>query len=801
MRIAFFLDNRQIASRGSLTDPRRGNPGIGGTEFAFLAIVAQLAMEANVEPFLLLTAPQVIEGLPPACISVVPSLSEALTLAVDRSALAFVFRPGLADQSDWFALENSPIHLIAWLHNLGVHNQARYESLPRLWCWVMVSGAQLDYFRHSRLSAKAVVISNPVAVPTLCDNKRTLEQALYAKDLAYVGAITPFKAFDRLARQWPLIASACPETRLRVFGSANLYGGESAAPLSSYEEYCLTLLKRGGFADRVKFEGRCGLERFDALQTVAVGVVNPSGWDETFCLSAAEFSASGLPVVAPRRHALVQTVLDGKTGLLVNNDRQLAEACIELISDPKRAFAMGQSGRKFALTHFSVSSAANAWRDLFDELLRNSRPACPPPSTAWNHEQRFLRELWGKALFLHLVPSWPSLKSIIKASTHQIVPSTVGCLSAVVAFLVWFVIVFGKYGGNPTGLARIGDELPLSPFLSDLAPVRLEGKRGNDGQQFLSLALDPLQFNLGTSLALDNPVYRGKRLLYPLLAWTVGLGKPAWIVWTQSLLNISCVGFAAALVARWSQLHQRSPKWGFAVLALPGYWVSLSLSTADLLSTTLLLGVALTASEGQFMPHWMSLVGITLTRETGLLAWATSSLKSLRERQWRLFLLLLPVPLPLFLWSTYLKSRFPFVVDGYLAKLHFGPPFIGIVSKLFHSLQQLTTLPYKSYLLEGFFDIVCLFFLLFTLVLLMRGVLFGSGSRWLRYASAFYLLPALCTSSQILSRFPDYTRVWIDLSSLTLLLIVSSRSRSSLIWLLVATLISIGYVSGYFLYS
>ena len=44
-----------------------------------------------------------------------------------------------------------------------------------------------------------------------------------------------------------------------------------------------------------------------------------------------------------------------------------------------------------------------------------------------------------------------------------IAPAIVGLGAALVALLVWALVVFGKYGGNPSGLARIGDQLPLSP--------------------------------------------------------------------------------------------------------------------------------------------------------------------------------------------------------------------------------------------------------------------------------------------------------------------------------------------------
>ena len=125
-------------------------------------------------------------------------------------------------------------------------------------------------------------------------------------------------------------------------------------------------------------------------------------------------------------------------------------------------------------------------------------------------------------------------------------PAGVGLLSAVLALLLGLVIVFGKYGGNPTGLARIGDQLPLSPRLQGQELVVLRGKRGNDGQQFLTLALDPLQSDPGTSAALDNPIYRGKRLLYPLLAWLLGFGQPGLIPWTLSSINVACIGLAAA---------------------------------------------------------------------------------------------------------------------------------------------------------------------------------------------------------------------------------------------------------------
>ena len=162
MRLAFFLDNRGIAGHGPLPDPSNGNPGIGGTEYAFLAVV-RLLQGSPLQPRLLLTAPQRVEGIDPACIQVVPGLAAAIQAA--EGCLGLVFRPGFASAADWAALEQAPVPLLPWLHNLGCDQQGRYEALAAVRRWLLVSGAQLDAFRHSRLARWAVVLPNPVAVP------------------------------------------------------------------------------------------------------------------------------------------------------------------------------------------------------------------------------------------------------------------------------------------------------------------------------------------------------------------------------------------------------------------------------------------------------------------------------------------------------------------------------------------------------------------------------------------------------------------------------------------------------------
>lgn len=788
MRVAFFLDNRGFAGLGSLPDPRLGNPGIGGTEFAFLAVAALLQDAA--EPLLLLTCEQQVVGL--NAVELVDDLAHALKRAQRWGAQFLVFRPGVLHPGDWQALEHSPLPLVAWLHNLGCLDQARTEALPALRAWVLVSGAQLDFFRHSRLSQHAVVIPNPVMVPAA--GVRSREKALAARDLAYVGAITPFKAFDRLAAQWGVIARACPEARLRVFGGADLYGPRATHQLTPYEHHCRRLLEASGAADRVLFEGTCGLERYAQLDSVAVGVVNPSGVDETFCLSAAELSLCGIPVVSARRHALVQTAPHQRAGLLARSDHELAAQCIQLLTHPEQAWQLGSEGHDHADQAFSAAVVRGGWLALAETIQAGASLPRLPVTTAWHHEQRWLRQLWGVLLGIPGWPSWPTCKAWVKGGRASIGPAAVGMLSALLALVIWAAAVFGKYGGNPTGLARIGDQMPRSPRLAGQELVVLSGKRGNDGQQFLALSLDPLQGDPGTVKAVDNPIYRGKRLLYPMLAWLLGLGRPELIIWWLGLINVACIGFASGLVARWAQLEQRSPRWGWAVLTLPGYWITLTLSTADLLATTLMLSAALAWKQQRPWRGGAALAAALLSRETELLAWAATGFSALWEKRWRWLLPLVVAPFPLLAVMAYLRHRFSLVADGALASLHFTWPLGGIVAKIGQLLQGSGGLSP----LERLFDGLSLLLWLSSLAVLMMAAL-GRWrvGRWPRWAAGLYLLPALCTSIQILARFPDYTRVWIDLAGLALLVLLSARSRWIRPWLVLSAAVSAGYGVGY----
>ncbi|MGH3751790.1 MAG: glycogen synthase [Pseudonocardiaceae bacterium] len=90
-----------------------------------------------------------------------------------------------------------------------------------------------------------------------------------------------------------------------------------------------------------------------------------------------EAMACGTAVVASAVGGIPEVVDDDVTGLLVPYDEQdpegfqrgLADRVNELLADPDRAAAMGQDGRKRAITEFSWSTVAERTVELYHRLL------------------------------------------------------------------------------------------------------------------------------------------------------------------------------------------------------------------------------------------------------------------------------------------------------------------------------------------------------------------------------------------------------------------------------------------------
>ena len=86
--------------------------------------------------------------------------------------------------------------------------------------------------------------------------------------------------------------------------------------------------------------------------------------------------ASGLPVIATRHDGIPEVVLEGETGLLVDEGDVdgMARAMIRLAEDPELAARMGAAGRARIEAEFSMDrSIANLWKIIENAIEEYDR--------------------------------------------------------------------------------------------------------------------------------------------------------------------------------------------------------------------------------------------------------------------------------------------------------------------------------------------------------------------------------------------------------------------------------------------
>jgi glycosyltransferase involved in cell wall biosynthesis len=103
---------------------------------------------------------------------------------------------------------------------------------------------------------------------------------------------------------------------------------------------------------------------------------------EGFPNTVLEAQAAERPVVTTRATGAIDSVVDGKTGILVpvGDAHALADAISELLGSPAMARRMGQAGRERVEREFQQETVWNKMIDLYRDLLRER--GLPMPTVA-----------------------------------------------------------------------------------------------------------------------------------------------------------------------------------------------------------------------------------------------------------------------------------------------------------------------------------------------------------------------------------------------------------------------------------
>lgn len=209
---------------------------------------------------------------------------------------------------------------------------------------VGVSRAMCD-----RLAAMGAPAGRLHCIPCGVDTDRFQggQPGLSAPVFLSVGRLIAKKGPQHTIRAFALVHRECPEARLRLLGDGPL------------RPECEALVASLGLGQAVAFLGAGGRDRVvqemrEARAFVQHSVVAPNGDREGTPVSAVEAASMGLPIVCTRHEGLVDVVVDGATGWLVEEGdvTGMARHMAALATDAGLAQRLGAAGRAHALAHF-----------------------------------------------------------------------------------------------------------------------------------------------------------------------------------------------------------------------------------------------------------------------------------------------------------------------------------------------------------------------------------------------------------------------------------------------------------------
>ena len=178
----------------------------------------------------------------------------------------------------------------------------------------------------------------------------TAENLLGPPEILFVGSLYPEKGPLILMDIVPQLIEELKSFRVVIVGTGTL------------EKKIETRINERGFEKLVKLIGFCSSDQLVEYYKRASVIVCPSLVPEGFGRVPLEAAIFEKPCIAFANGGLAENIIDGKTGLLVENSssKELAAAIVELIRTPEKAKLMGQNAKQFLLGNSKYSPSVNA---------------------------------------------------------------------------------------------------------------------------------------------------------------------------------------------------------------------------------------------------------------------------------------------------------------------------------------------------------------------------------------------------------------------------------------------------------
>lgn len=379
MKIGLYLNN-EGHENVNLNSIALGNPGIGGSEYWAYMLAYYLTEYYKDIKFIFFTpsklnlTKQNISNVIVA--NVLLSIQEAKNNKID---IFIVNKHANVDTCDLLDMCNliDEFKLSTITFGQNFYSQKECDLISK--CKfikrnIFVSKQQYCIYSDLDIHKKSSYIFNFINVKDF--EARTFPSE---KIVTYTGSLVGTKGFHILARNWKKILKKCPTAKLKVIGSGKLYSrnsklGKYSIADQDYENSFMPYLldETGNILNSVELLGLLtGRDIFEVYKKTTVGVVNPSGLSETFCISAIEFESMGVPVVSKKYGGLLDTINDKETGLLFKKEKDFSSMVVKLLKDKKLNDEYSRNAHHFVRETFSSEKVIPIWYNLFQEIISN----------------------------------------------------------------------------------------------------------------------------------------------------------------------------------------------------------------------------------------------------------------------------------------------------------------------------------------------------------------------------------------------------------------------------------------------
>lgn len=426
-KLGIFFGNDGIKDK-NCTQIVSNNPGMSGTPYMFCLISYLLSTRDNGIDVTLMTTSEGrfadnIKTIRAKNIKEAYQISEELGL----DYLLFNHEDHYGKVYHDIFMRKGNVKLIVWCHNFVNSKQLTlYNDSPNVCRIITVGREQMDLYRDHAAFQKSDFIYNAISVPSL--NEGTFQPIPFSERrhiVTYMGAVIQGKGFHLLAKAWKDVLKEVPDAELYVIGTGKLYGNTKLGSWNLAEKYyedsfMKYLTEDGKLLPSVHLMGVMGNEKMDILRQTKVGVPNPSGLTETFCVCGIEMQMAGARIAAYQCAGYLDTI---SNGTIFRKRDDLAKT---IVSELRRNDNDYEQAIDHINRNFSQEIIISDWERLLTECIpqeKHLHPIYPlhNPSFKLKSIKDKLRRIKISMPFLYnVLPSIYTLQTFCDKASYKI---------------------------------------------------------------------------------------------------------------------------------------------------------------------------------------------------------------------------------------------------------------------------------------------------------------------------------------------------------------------------------------------